>query len=34
MKQKGIEKLEVGTFKAGETVEGAEIKVNQNFYIK
>lgn len=72
MKQKGIEKLEVGTFKAGyrksesveivnldvipadftkveikadktaikkalkagEVVEGAEIKVNQNFYIK
>lgn len=72
MKQKGVEKLEVGTFKAGyrksesveiinldvipadftkveikadktaikkaikagETVEGAEIKVNQNFYIK
>lgn len=72
MKQKGLEKLEVGTFKAGyrksesveiinldvipadftkveikadktaikkalkagETVEGAEIKVNQNFYIK
>lgn len=72
MKQKGIEKLEVGTFKAGyrksesveiinldvipadftkveikadktaikkaikagEAVEGAEIKVNQNFYIK
>ena len=73
MKQKGIEKLEVGTFKAGyrksesveitnldvipadfitkveikadktaikkalkagETVDGAEIKVNQNFYIK
>lgn len=72
MKQKGIEKLEVGTFKAGyrksesveiinlnvipadftkveikadkiaikkaikagEMVEGAEIKLNQNFYIK
>lgn len=72
MQQKGIEKLEVGTFKAGyrksesveiinldvipadftkieikadktaikkalkagEVVEGAEIKVNQNFYIK
>ena len=72
MKQKGLEKLEVGTFKAyykksesveitnldvipadytrveikadktaikkalkaGEVVEGAEIKVNQNFYIK
>lgn len=72
MRQKGVEKLEVGTFKAyykksesveitnldvipadytrveikadkvaikkaikaGETVEGAEIKVNQNFYIK
>lgn len=57
LKEKGLETLTVGTFKAGyrksesveikadktaikkalkagETVEGAEIKVNQNFYIK
>ena len=61
MKQKGLDALTVGTFKAGyrksesveiinldiipadftkveikadKTVEGAEIKVNQNFYIK